>query len=97
MERGISLIDFLPVRVAPFAILVYMSAIPVAFVVDLFNILGGKDVLPLNTYPFWRLCYLLPDPSCIQLPCTLEPHVPYVSDCSDLSLAPLSISGLLPA
>lgn len=63
MERGIILINFLPVRVAPFATLGPMSTTPVALIVDLSNILGGKGMLPLNTHPFWGFCYLFPDPS----------------------------------
>lgn len=63
VERGIISINFLPVRVAPLATLGPMSTTPVALIVDLSNILGGKGMLPLNAHPFWGFCYLFPHAS----------------------------------
>lgn len=62
IERGIISINFLTVRVAPFATLGPMSITPVALIVDLSNIFWGKGMLPLNTHPFGGFCYLFQTP-----------------------------------
>lgn len=54
---------FLPVIVASFVALRPTSATPVALINGFCKILGGKELLPLNTYPFWGFRYLFSDPS----------------------------------
>lgn len=63
IERGIISINFLPVRVAPFATLGPMSITPVALIVDLSNIFLGKGHVASKHTPIWGILLFIPDPS----------------------------------